>query len=319
VAVGDDGNGHAVEWAAAEAAARGAALQIVHVMHVRWAVDPFGLVPVQDVSTSAMAAEEVLSQAVTRARSVTSDVGISAQVLSGPTVPSLLRQGRGSQLLVLGSHASYPRGLGGLLASSVCGNVAARARCPVVVVRRLSTGPRGGSPPRVVVGVDETASCTTALDFAFRAAAQRGLPVTAVHAWTPDHPADLEAVSGPVAYSAASARLILDRALAHCQEQFVHVPVEARLVCSDPVAALIRESEGAALIVVGSRGRGTARAKMFGSVSRRVTRQAHCPAVVVHPGKAVGDKPTRAGRRTVVPLADPTGTEPVQRRRTPWE
>jgi nucleotide-binding universal stress UspA family protein len=319
VAVGDDGNGHAVDWAAAEAAARGAALHVVHVMHARWAVDPFGLVPVQDVSASAMAAEEVLSQAVTRARSVASDVDISAQVLSGPTVPSLLLQGRGTQLLVLGGHTPCPRGLGGLLASSVCGNVATRSRCPVVVVRRLSSSRNGGSPPRVVVGVDGTGSCTMALDFAFQAAAQRGLPVTAVHAWTPDHPADLEAVSGPVACSEASARMVLDRALSNWRDQFVDVPVEARLVCSDPAAALIRESQGAALIVVGSRGRGTARAKVFGSVSRRVTQQAHCPAVVVHPGKAIQDKPTRAGRRTDVPLADSIGTEPVQRRRTPWE
>jgi nucleotide-binding universal stress UspA family protein len=322
VAVGDDGNGHAVDWAAAEAAARRSALHVVHVVHSRWAVDPFGLVPVQDLSASATAAEEILHAAVTRARSVASDVDISAQVLSGPTVPSLLLQGRGRQMLVLGGHAPYPRGVRGLLASSVCAEVVTRARCPVVVVRRLLSSAYDGSSPRVVVGVDRSASCTAALDFAFRAAAQRGLPVTAVHAWMPDRPADHEAVSGPVAGSEAGARMVLDQALSDWQSQLVDVPVEARLLCGDPAAALIRESEGAALVVVGSRGRGSARAKVLGSVSRRVAQQAHCPAVVVRPsGKAVQDKGTRAGRRTAVPREDPhrTGGAPVQRRRTPWE
>jgi nucleotide-binding universal stress UspA family protein len=250
---------------------------------------------------------------------VASDVEISAQWLSGPTVPLLLCQGRGSQLLVLGSHAPHRRGFRGLLASSVWEDVAAHASCPVVVVRQLRSSPYDGSAPRVVVGIDRTASCTAALGFAFRAAAQRCLSVTAVHAWTPDTPADHEAVSGSIATSQASARTVLEQVLSPWRNQFVDVPVEARLVCADPAAALIRESEGAALVIVGSRGRGATRAKIFGSVSRSVTQQAHCPTVVVRPDKAVRNKHTGAGRRTVVPLADPTGTKPAQRRRTPWE
>jgi nucleotide-binding universal stress UspA family protein len=320
VAVGVDGNGHAVDWAAAEAAARGCALHVVHAAHLRWMVDPFGLVPVADLSTSVGAAEQVLQGAVTRARSVAPDVAISAQLLHGPTVRSLLAHGRGAQLLVLGSrHPPRGHGVRGRLVASVGGRIITHARCPVAVVRGLRSNAQAGSSPRVVVGVDTTASSTAALGVAFRAAAQRGLSVTALHAWTPDTPADHEAVSGSVSMSRACARMALDRVLSPWLDQFVDVPVDARLICAEPADALIRESAGAALVVVGSRGRGTVRAKMLGSVSLKVAQLAHCPIVVIRPDTAASTKETGIGRRTDIPVADLTGTDPVQRRRSPWE
>jgi nucleotide-binding universal stress UspA family protein len=189
----------------------------------------------------------------------------------------------------------------------------------VAVVRPLPSNGNGGSAPRVVVGVSGSPSCVDALGFAFAAAAQRGLPVTAVHAWTPDLPADHEAVAGPVSGTAAHARSALARALAPWRSEFADVAVEARLVCGDPAAALIRESDGAALVVVGSRGRRLARAAAFGSVSRSVPRRARCPAVVVRSGRVVQDHDARADRRGAVLPAVPSGTEPVRRRSTPWE
>jgi nucleotide-binding universal stress UspA family protein len=286
-------------------------------MHPRWVVDPSSLVPLQDVSGCAMAADEVVQMAVNRAVSVVPDLEVSAEVLAGPTVGSLVRAGSGARLLVLGHHGPHRGALRGLLPLSVCGRVAAHARCPVVVVKRLPGRLGEGMPPRVVVGVDGTASSTAALGFAFRAAAQRDLPVTAVHAWTPDRPADLEAVSGPVAGSEARARAALDQGLAPWRHRFVDVAVEPRLICGDPAAALIRESEGAALIVVGSRGRGALRMGVFGSVSRRVALRARCPAVVVRPDETVTGRGARAGRRTVVPRAE-RATQPTRHPQTPW-
>ena len=46
------------------------------------------------------------------------------------------------------------------------------------------------------------------------------------------------------------------------------------------------ENEGAELLVVGSRGRGSIRSGLFGSVSRRLASEATCPVVVVPPGAA---------------------------------
>ena len=54
---------------------------------------------------------------------------------------------------------------------------------------------------------------------------------------------------------------------------------------ADPADFLVRRSEGAAMVVVGSRGRGPIRSKLLGSVSVRLVRQAHCPVVVVRPGE----------------------------------
>jgi len=98
----------------------------------------------------------------------------------------------------------------------------------------------------------------------------------------------------------------------------VDVLVEARPAVAEPAAALIRESEGAALIVVGSRAHGVARATFLRSVSRSVVQRARCPAVVVRTGRATGDEKVQPSRRIAVDLVDPSA-EPVRRRRTPWE
>jgi hypothetical protein len=48
VAVGNDTNGQALDWAAAEASARRCPLHVVHAERLRWTIDPSGLVPVAD-------------------------------------------------------------------------------------------------------------------------------------------------------------------------------------------------------------------------------------------------------------------------------
>jgi nucleotide-binding universal stress UspA family protein len=160
----------------------------------------------------------------------------------------------------------------------------------VAVIGSLLAGPRSGAPPRVVLGVDGRPGGTTALGFAFRAAAQRDLPVTAVHARTPDLPADHEGVCGSPAAAEVLTAAALDRALSPVRRSFPHVPFELRMVGTDPAGELVRASAGAAMLVVGSRGRGALRAGLFGSVSRSVLRQAPCPVVVVRP-----DRPARPG------------------------
>lgn len=147
--------------------------------------------------------------------------------------------------------------------------------------------------------MDGSSACAAALGVAFGTAAQRGLPVTAMHAWSPDVPADHEAVCGP--YQVAEER-----------------------TRADPASVLIRESEGAVLVVVGSRGHGAARAALRGSASRTVAERARCPVVVVRTAKARTaktwrDQPAEEGRAATVPHIDPAGTDAVRRRRTPWE
>jgi nucleotide-binding universal stress UspA family protein len=63
---------------------------------------------------------------------------------------------------------------------------------------------------------------------------------------------------------------------------------ERRFMTGVPAEQLaeLADQEDAALIVVGSRARGTLKTAYFGSVSHDVIGSAHCPVVVVPPGLA---------------------------------
>jgi nucleotide-binding universal stress UspA family protein len=64
------------------------------------------------------------------------------------------------------------------------------------------------------------------------------------------------------------------------------VEVVGETVCGSPGAVLIARSGDASMIVVGSRGLGSVRGLLLGSVSRQVVQHAHCPVVVVpHAGR----------------------------------
>ena len=58
--------------------------------------------------------------------------------------------------------------------------------------------------------------------------------------------------------------------------------VRLELVDDDPANALVRLGRSAALLVVGTRGLGSFRGMLLGSVSTDVLRSASCPVLVVH-------------------------------------
>jgi nucleotide-binding universal stress UspA family protein len=144
-----------------------------------------------------------------------------------------------------------------------------------------------------VVGIGAAPSSASALGFGFRAAAQRGIPLAAVHAWQGDTAVGCEFSSRT---AEADARRTLGRALGRWREEFVDVPVLTRLPHADPSAALIRESVGAAMVVVSSHRRGAVIAGLRDSVSRSVVLGAHSAVAVVHTDGA-GVNSTAVGRR----------------------
>ncbi len=87
----------------------------------------------------------------------------------------LVEASRAARLLVLGSRGR------GVLRSMVLGSVGAslmrHAECPVVVTRHQSSGRNAG----VLVGADGTAESRRVLEFAFRMASLRALPLTVMH------------------------------------------------------------------------------------------------------------------------------------------
>ena len=250
-------------------------------------------------SSRRLAAAEVLCRAVARARSVASDLAMSTWKTQGPAARALIDEARGAAMLVVGSHGRT--GLRGLLAGSVRSHVAAHTSCPVVVVRptdgaRVRTS-AAGDRARVVVGIDRTSACAPAIGFAFRAAAQRGIPLAAVHAWTPDTPADLEGHRGRPTMAEAMARRAVEKELARWREEYAGVPVLTTLLCGDPVQALVSVSRGAALVVVGSRGRGHLRGTVLGSVSQTVMQHVRCPIAIVRGRRSATERPADVRHR----------------------
>jgi nucleotide-binding universal stress UspA family protein len=138
---------------------------------------------------------------------------------------------------------------------------------------------------RIVVGVDGSESGARALRWAVAEAARRGWSLDAVHAWrepfltaSPFVVADAEADA-----LVEAARMALDDAIAaaNIDEGATGVDVGRVLARGGAAAALLDASEGADLLVVGSRGRGGFARVLLGSVSHQVVHHAACAVVVV--------------------------------------
>ena len=139
------------------------------------------------------------------------------------------------------------------------------------------TDPSGSRP--VVVGVDGSASSISALQWAVRQAQLTGSTVQAVTAWqyprgvVPAVPEDLD-------FEAESCRA-RDGAIAGAFSGGAPVQVTRVVEEGEPGPVLVRRSIDAAILVVGSRGRGAFVGMLIGSVSEYCVTHAHCPVVVL--------------------------------------
>lgn len=287
VVVGIDGSDSALEaarWAAVEAARRGAPLRLLHAF--AWPIDhvvgPPGL---GERAGDALRtrAEHDLEKADRAAVAVAPELTVLRDLQVGVPIATLAAAAADAQLLVIGD-----RGLGrigGLLLGSVAQALAGRAACPLVVVRGDERGTVPTEGP-VVVGVDGSPTSEAALAFAYEAAADRSAPLVAVHAWT-------DAVVDPVVaplldreLMETEERVVLAERLAGWAEKYPEVPVRRVVVPDRPAHALIEAAGDAQLLVVGSRGRGSARGLLLGSVGHAVLHRSPCPVAVVPPRPA---------------------------------
>lgn len=226
-------------------------------------------------------AERVLAAAAERARLRRPDAAVSTEVLPHDTVPALLREGRNAVALVVGSRG---RGeLAGLLLGSVSLTVAARAQCPVIVVRGDKAG-LAGTHERILVGVGADGTSSDAVRFAFREAEARGCPLNAVRAWrcpaheTADHPL----LAGEPAHSHAErASAVLDRELRAPQRDHPDVLVRRATVEGPARKVLLDRSAAADLVIIGARRRHSHWGLQLGRVGHAVLHHAQCPVAVV--------------------------------------
>jgi nucleotide-binding universal stress UspA family protein len=268
----------ALDWAIDEAGRRSLPLHLLHAFGVDYSMMPRPTLSPDGTSVD----DELLDAGMARVRSLAPAVRVTSEADTGYPAPALVALSGTADTIVLGA-----RGRGavrGALLGSVSLQVAMHARCPVVVVRELPAP--GPSVPRVVVGIDGSPTSERAIEYAFAQASLRGLGLTVVHAWW------MEFVEGVIATTSSEEqwermgqeqRALVSESLAGWHEKYPDVDVRQHVVRSLPAEALIGESAGAELVVVGSRGRGGFRGLLLGSVSHSVMQHAHCPVAVVRP------------------------------------
>jgi nucleotide-binding universal stress UspA family protein len=284
IVVGIDGSDESyvgLAWAVHEARHQRRPLRLVHA----WEVPVPGYVPVPaSVDLVRESAEAVLSDAVTKAEEWAGGVRVQGLLVHGPAGRVLIDQGSDAAMVVVGSHGRG--GFARLLLGSSSGAVAAHAEVPVVVTRGTVADEAWRLGP-VVVGVDGSAVSEAAIDFAFAAASLRGRGLVVVHAWSQPDPFvdEAYAVLSEASTRQTEARLAVSESLAGWREKYPDVEITEVIADGHPVDALLAEASAAraALVVVGSRGRGGFAGLLLGSVSRGVLHHATCPVAVVRP------------------------------------
>ncbi|WP_326791109.1 universal stress protein [Streptomyces sp. NBC_00151] len=277
---GSDSSLTAVDWAVDEAARHGLPLHLVHAS--RWETYE-GIKPSfsTDRSAEEVLAEHIVASGVERARRRTPEVNVSGEALTEDAVSALLRAGPAAFALVTGSRG---RGeIAGMLLGSVSLAVAARAVCPVIVIRGADSN-RGGGFGRVVVGVGAAAGGAGAVRFAFREAQARGCDLTAVRAWRNpsqepvDHmlPADDAARLREERASAG-----LEDALREAQREHPRVDVRRRTVEGPAHRVLLEAAARADLVVLGAQRRHGHFGLQLGRVAHTLLHHSECPVAVV--------------------------------------
>lgn len=150
----------------------------------------------------------------------------------------------------------------------------------------------------IVVGIDGSPDAERALDWASDQAALEQRTLTLVHAvQVVGFPAAGTFVATGIDYGGMtdilldSGRVLLAAARDHALERRPGIEVVDVLSSGDARNELLTLSRRAALVVVGSRGRGPVASLLLGSVSVSVSKHAACPVVVCRPAPGTPGEP----------------------------
>ena len=291
VAVGVDGSEGArlaTRWAATEADRRGLPLKVIH----SWTIPlpPIGLGPtVMETDDTALqaAALSVLDDASAYARENVPNLDVQPELFAGSPSQALLAASETACVVALGSAGLS--GFSELLLGSATLQVVTHAECPVAVIpdaeraATLATEPQPEAG-RVVVGIDGSPVSVDAAAAAFEAASLRGVELTLLHAWNePAYDASGLVLPDNFLFEEAEGEELraVAETVAGLQEKYPDVHVRQRLEHGKPSRALTAASNGAELLVVGTRGHGGFAKLLLGSTSHAVLHRARCPVLVV--------------------------------------
>ncbi|MET0763916.1 MAG: universal stress protein [Blastococcus sp.] len=303
IVVGIDGSAGgraALHWALTAAANRGADVEVVTAFPIDfyWAdaylLDSERIDAIRaDTEARARAmVDEVRHDPAVAGLPGVAGLDVDVLVVAGAPAEHLVQQSEGAALLVVGSRGR------GAVRSTVAGSVAlhcsTHARCPVVVVHPMAAPV--GTPARVVVGLEDSELGRAALGVGLAEATLLGARVDAVLAYErPSYWSDLYAVMAPP--SGETREHARTRGEALVAEVLGPGPTErdtVRVTVAEghPDDVLVREAEGALLLVVGVRSRSRLAGVVLGSVALQCVMHAPCPVLVVHPRPAVSAEPT---------------------------
>lgn len=286
IVVAYDGSHHADQaliWAADQAALEGRTLTIAHVVKTVATLElgPLamaGMVPgeVQDAIRSG--ARTIVADARARALDMHRELDVACVVDEGDPRQILLGYAADAHCLVLGSRG---RGrIASLLLGSVSVALARHASCPVVVVRPFHPGAvRNG----ILVGTDGGDRTLPTLEFAYRQASIRHLPLTVVHCvpgpYGEEIPAGFLDDDEP---GMEDYRCVLSESVAGMTEKFPDVPVRLRLGHGFVDRCLVTASASMDLVVVGHHhGPSGGDVLGLGSFAPAVVEGASCPVAIV--------------------------------------
>jgi nucleotide-binding universal stress UspA family protein len=266
VVVGFDGSAaarSAVEYGSEEALRQGLGLRVVHAFD-------------RPVLGPRAAMTDLLEQTVRTVKADHPDLSVTTRLVDGSPAAVLVEASHDARLLVLGRRGWG--GFGGLLVGSVAAQLAAHARCPVVVVP-------GGRPPEgapIVLGTDGSPGANRAAEVAFAQAHLRDTELILVH-HQPSRGGAAERIHvGHPGFWAT----VGDHGAGGLGvgARYPDVKYRTEVVRGDSVASALIDfarHTSAGLLVVGSRGRGGFPGLVMGSTSRTLIEHAPCPVMVV--------------------------------------
>ena len=259
----------ALRWAVEAAAQRKLAVRVVRAYLddlKRWpAIGMAGYVP-PPMPLGPL--QHQLDEAVQFARDRLGYDGGSGWLADDDPSNALLREAGDAEMVVVGTRSRNK--MSAAMLGSVATAVAAKAPCPVVVVRgERRTGP-------VVVGTDGSPDSEDAVEFAFEEAALTGHPLRVVYCWQPqaEHAASIDSAEGLL-------KSWLAESLSPYRDKYPTVKVRASVAQGRASSRLIKMSKTASLVVVGSRGRGGVAGLLMGSVSQSLLHHADSPVAIV--------------------------------------
>lgn len=267
----------AVEWAAADADRRGVDLVVVHAARRLKGRDDAG----GDEGADAIA-EEGAERARERAPGLTVHAVARKQ---GPA--AALQELSADAAVVVVGHRGRGRLAAGLV-GSVAFTISAHAQCPVLVIRGNSEHLPGPDRP-VVVGTDDSEFAAQAVAGAARLAASTDArliiaaawDVPEANPWSAAYLANVNATEDAAHAAETEAVATVERAREAVLAEHPGLTVEVGTQRGRPEHVLADASEGAGVLVVGSRGHSDLVGLLLGSVSRAVLHTANCPVAVI--------------------------------------